>query len=168
MPINTRGGQLSKCLEMFLFRCKSCSNNIIWCFMKFAGKRIPPVVWAEYLLALNINVLSHHAKSRASFTSKCDRSTSFKIRNRLGCWKLDLVELGFPPFLVPLLLIFSRGNGPKWGTCQLLLRFAPFLLQWYSLLYINHANRVSWWWDMTDWCQKVGCTPRLTRHVPPN
>ena len=141
MPINTRGGQLSKCLEMFLFRCKSCSNNIIWCFMKFAGKRIPPVVWAEYLLALNINVLSHHAKSRASFTSKCDRSTSFKIRNRLGCWKLDLVELGFPPFLVPLLLIFSRGNGPKWGTWPTTAPFCPIFVA--MIFFIIYKSRKS-------------------------
>jgi hypothetical protein len=42
--------------------------------------------------------------------------------------KTDLVELGF------LLLIFSREIGQNGVPDQLLLRFAPFLLQWYSLL----------------------------------
>ena len=39
-------------------------------------------------------------------TSKHDRSNSSMIRNRLGCWKPDSVELGIPPFLAALLLIF--------------------------------------------------------------
>jgi hypothetical protein len=29
--------------------------------------------------------------------------------------KTGFVELGFPPFLAPLLLILSKGNRPKWG-----------------------------------------------------
>jgi hypothetical protein len=44
------------------------------------------------------------------------------------------IELGFPPFLAPLLLIFYKGNGQNGVPGQLLLRFVPFLLQQYSLL----------------------------------
>ena len=44
----SRGGQLSNCLKMFFFRCKSCFSNMTRCFMKFEAKRTPPVVRAEY------------------------------------------------------------------------------------------------------------------------
>ena len=63
------------------------------------------------------------------FTSKYDRGTSFMIRNRLTCWKSDV----FHPFWHPFCYIF-REMGQNWVPDQLLLRFAPLLLQWYSLL----------------------------------
>jgi len=34
----------AKVLKMFLFRCKSCLNNIPRCFMKFKAKWTTPVV----------------------------------------------------------------------------------------------------------------------------
>ena len=43
--------------------------------------------------------------------------------------KLDMVELGFLPFLAPLVLIIWRGKGRNGVPGQLLVRFAPFLLQ---------------------------------------
>jgi hypothetical protein len=37
----------AKVMKMFLFRCKSCLNNITRCFMKFEARWTTPVVWAE-------------------------------------------------------------------------------------------------------------------------
>jgi len=76
------------------------------------------------------------------------------------------------PFMTPLLLIFVKELGQNGVPGQLLLRFAPFLLQCYSYWnvdysYKNDTNRVSWWWDMTDWWWKVGFMPRAIRHVHP-
>jgi len=108
------------------------------------------------------------------FTSKHDRSTSFMIRNRLTCWKLDWVELGFPPFLAPFMLIFTKGIGPKWGTWPTTAPFCPIFVAMVLFIknvdysYKNDKNRVSWWWDMTDWWWKVGFTPPAIRHVCPS
>jgi hypothetical protein len=88
-------------------------------------------IWQPCHLVLVLCALSGTIiNSQASFTSKHDRSTSFMIRNRMGCWKPDLVGLGFPPFC----WIFRREMGQNGVPGQLLLRFAPLLLQWYSLL----------------------------------
>ena len=46
------------------------------------------------------------------------------IRNRVTCGKPDLVELGFPPFLAPLLLILLWEMGQNGVPGQL-----PFLLR---------------------------------------
>jgi hypothetical protein len=99
----------AKVLKMFLFRCKSCLNNIIRCFMKFEAKWTTPVVWAEILFKFWHWMFTYRATTLYPgplFTSKHDRSASFMIRNRLTCWKPDLVGFGFPPFLAPLVLIF--------------------------------------------------------------
>ena len=66
-----------------------------------------------HFLALNVHVMSHTLYPGSLFTSIHDRVLLFMNRNRLGCWKTDLVELGIPPFLAPLLLILFKGNGPK-------------------------------------------------------
>jgi hypothetical protein len=55
----------------------------------------------------------------------------------LTCWKPDLMELGFPPFLVPLLLILFRKMGQNGVPGKLLLCFAPFLL--HDILYKNET-----------------------------
>jgi hypothetical protein len=51
---------------------------------------------------------------------------------------------------------------------QVLLRFAPFLLQWYFLfnvddLYKNNTNQVIGRWDMREWWWKIGFAPRAIR-----
>ena len=46
----------------------------------------------------------------------------------LTSWKPDLVELGFPTFLAPLLLILSKENGPKWGTWPTTAPFCPIFV----------------------------------------
>ena len=103
------------------------------------------------------------------FTSKQNRSTSCMIRNRLKCWKPDLVELGFPPFLAPFCWFF-KGKWAKMGYLTNYCSVLPHYFCWYDILYENadysyknHTNQVSWWWDMTDWWWKVGFTPRAIR-----
>ena len=99
------------------------------------------------------------------FTSKHGRSISFMIPSHPEFWKAELVKFGFPPFWHPFCWFVLREMG------QLLLCFAPFLLQWYSLKcrysYKSVTNRVNWWWDMTDWWWKVGFTPRAIWHSSP-
>ena len=110
----SRGGRLSRCPELFLFRCKSCLNNIIRCFMKFEVYRSGLGRNPVQILALSDWMFTYWATTLYPgplFTSKHDRSTSFIIRDRLTCWKPDLVELGIPPFLAPLMLKFSREMG---------------------------------------------------------
>jgi hypothetical protein len=94
------------------------------------------------------------------------------IMNRLTCWKPDLVELGFSPFLAPLLLIF-KGKWAKIGYlanyCSVLPHFCCNDILYCNLgySYKNDTNRVSWWWDMTDWWWNIGFTLRAIRHVHP-
>ena len=136
----------AKVLKMFLFRCKLCLNIITRCFMKFEAKWTTPVVWAEIQFKFWHLMFTYRATTLYPgplFTSKHDRSTHFMVRNRLTCWKPDLVKLGIPPFLAPLLLIFSKG-GPKWGTwpttarvrpifvAVILLKFRPYILKWHK------------------------------------
>ena len=67
-------------------------------------------------------------KSSSNFCTECLRiepphstqglfspqNTTGVLKNRSTCWKPDLVELSFPPFLAPLLLIF-QGKWAKMG-----------------------------------------------------
>jgi hypothetical protein len=81
--------------------------------------------------------------------------------------------LGYSLFLAPLLLNLKREMGQIGVPGQLLLRFAPFLLQWYSYYnvddsYKNDTNQVSGWWNMREWWWKLGCTPRKIRHWSPS
>ena len=80
------------------------------------------------ILALRFNVLGHSTLTGLFFTSKYDRRNSYMMTSRLKCWKPDLVEIGFPPFLAPLLQ-FLREMGQNEVSGQVLLRFAPFLSQ---------------------------------------
>ena len=121
----------AKVLKMFLFRCKLCLNNITRCFMQFEAKWTTPVVWAEIQFKFWHWMFTYWATTLylgPLFTPKHDRSISFMIRNRLTCWKPDLVDFGFPPFLAPLLLIFSKGNGPKWDTWPTTAPFRPIFV----------------------------------------
>jgi hypothetical protein len=71
------------------------------------------------------------------------------------------------------LLIFFKGNGPKWSIWPSAAPFAPFLLQWYfdwnvNDSYKNDTNQVSGWWNMREWWWKIGFTLRAIRCVRRN
>ena len=124
---------------MFLFRCKSCLNSITRCFMKFEAKRTPPVVWAESQFIFWHWIFMYWATTLYPgplCTSKHDRSI-FMMRNCLTCWKLELVDLVFHTFWYSFCWIFRREMGQNGVLGQLMLCFAPFSLQWYSLLEIR-------------------------------
>ena len=75
--------------------------------------------------------------------------------------------------LLPFCCFILRKVGQNGVPGQLLLRFAPFLLQWYSYYnvddsYKNDTNQVSGWWNMREWWWKLGCTPRKIRHWSPS
>ena len=85
--------------------------------MKFGAKRPTPVVWTEIqqILALSFHITGHHAPTRASFYPKT-RQEDF-LYDTKPSWGLKSIfgEGWFSIFLASLLLIFSNGNGPKWG-----------------------------------------------------
>ena len=105
----TRGGRRSKSPENVPFSMQIVfNNNITRCFMKYEAKWTTPVIWAEFLFKFWYWMFMYWATTLYPgplFTSKHYMNTSFMMRNRLTCWKPDLVELGFPHFLAPLLLI---------------------------------------------------------------
>jgi hypothetical protein len=121
------------------------------------------------ILALNVYVLSYHTLPRVSFHLKTRQGIILYDEESL--LKPDLVELGIPPFLASLLLCLVKRA--KMGYLANYCSVSPHsccndILYWkvdYS--YKNDTNRVSWWWDMTDWRWKVGFTPRAIRHVHP-
>ena len=88
------------------------------------------------------------------------------MRNRLKCWTPDLVELGIPPFSAPLLLKFPREMGQNGIPGQLLLRLAPFLLQWYSLLKCRLFTGACFFIFLGRNVYSLGWTP-LRDHPPP-
>jgi len=99
-----------------------------------------------HILALNIYVMSHHALPRVSFHLKTRQEYFFNDEELFGMLKTGF---GGTLFGTPF-AYFVRELGQIRGMGQLLLRFAPFLLQWYPLLKCrlfvqNDANRVSWW-----------------------
>ena len=86
------------------------------------------MAWANNILALSIYVMSHHALSRVSFHLKIRQEYLFYNEESFEMLKTGLVELGFPPFLAPVLLIFSEGNGLKWGTWPTAAPFRPIFI----------------------------------------
>ena len=146
----------AKVLKTFLSRCNFCLN-ITRCFMKFAAKWTTPVVWAEIQFKFWHWMFTYWATTLylgPLFTPKHDRSISFMIRNRLTCWKLDLVELGFPPFLAPLLLIFLREMGQNGVSDQLLGRFTPSLL--HLCLFMLRTPSIKKWCRLGQWVVRYG------------
>jgi len=67
------------------------------------------------ILALSSHITGHHAPSRASFHPKT-RQENF-LYHYAPAWLLKsrFGEGWFSTFLAPLLLIFYKGNGPKWS-----------------------------------------------------
>jgi len=152
----------AKVLEMFLFRCKSCLNNITRCFMKFEARWTTPVVWAEIQFKYWHWMFTYWATTlypRPLFTSKqeyffCDQESFDMLKTRFG------ENLDFHPFWHPFCWFF-KGKWAKMGYlanyCSVLPHFCcNDILYWnvdYS--YEKDTNRVSWW-DMTHWWWKVG------------
>ena len=117
-----RGGQLSKCSGDVFFWCKSCLINITRWSTKFGVNWTTPVVLAEIQFKFWHWVPTlqpgHHAPSRASFHPKT-RQENF-LYHYASAWLLKsrFGEGWFSTFLAPLLLTFSKGNGPKWSIWQ--------------------------------------------------
>jgi hypothetical protein len=104
---------------------------------KVWGQTDPPSCLGRisvHFLALEIYVKSTTLYSGSFFTSKHDRSISFIMRNRLGCWKTDYGGTWYSTLFGTPFADISREMGQNGVPGQLLLRFAPFLSQWYSLL----------------------------------
>jgi len=90
----------------------------------------------------------------------------------LGFEKYTWWRLIFHLFGTPFAFI-SREMGQNRVSGQVLLRFAPFLLQWYFYwnvddLYKNDTNQVCGWWELREWWWKIGFTPWAIRHVRRN
>ena len=87
------------------------------------------------MLALNVYVLSHHTLLRASFHLKTRQEYFFSDQE-----SFDMLKTGFGGiwfftlFGTPFAKIYLREMGQNGVSGQVLLRFALFLLQWYSLL----------------------------------
>jgi hypothetical protein len=52
-------------------------------------------------------------------------------------FKIGFGEVWFFTFLAPLLLIFSKGNGPEWGICP---NTGPFYSIFVSMIFIYQKN----------------------------
>jgi len=135
---------------------------------KFGAKRTTPVVWTVQILALSFHITGHHAPSRASYHPKTSQG-DFLYDTKLS-WGLKSIfgEGWFSTFLAPLCWLREMGQNGVSG--QVLLRFAPFLLQWFFYRnvddsYKNDTDQVSGWWDMREWWWKIGFTPWAIRHV---
>jgi len=142
--------------------------------MKFgAAKRTTPVVWTEIQFKFWHWVSTLQATTPQPgplFIPKQDRRTSFMIPNHLGVWKVYLVKVDFPPFWHPFCWFLRREMGQNGVSGQVLLRFAPFLLQLYFLCnlddsYKNGTSQVIGWWDMREWWWKIGFTLRAIRPI---
>jgi len=95
-----------------------------------------------------------------------DTISSWVLKSRFG-------EGWLSTFLAPFCWFSSREMGQNGVPGQLLLRFAPFLLQWYLFIKKHHWNKhdrdwCSRWWVLADWQWNVGFTPREIGHVPPS
>jgi hypothetical protein len=77
---------------------------------------------------------SHHALPRASFHLKTQQEYFFYDKKSFGMLGTGFGGTWFSTLLGNPFADFLREMGQKEVLGQLLLRFAPFLLQWYSLL----------------------------------
>jgi len=98
---------------------------------KVWGQTAPPSgLGRTHFLALNIYVMSHHALPRVSFHLKTRQEYFFYIQESFG-----MLETGFGGtwystlFGTPFADFLKRKMGQNGVPGQLLLRFAPFLLQ---------------------------------------
>jgi hypothetical protein len=109
------------------------------------------------------HITGHHAPTRASFHPKT-RQDDFLYDTKSSWGLTSIFEGWFPTFQAPLLLIFSKGNGPKWGIWPCTAPFCPIFV---AMIFFtddsckNDTNQVSGWW-------KIVFTPRAIRHVRRN
>ena len=119
------------------FLCKSCLNDITRWFMKFGAKRTTSVIWTEIQFKFCYWVSTLQATTPQPgplFILKQDRRISIMIPNHPRVWKVYLVKVGFSPFWHPFCWFSLREMGQNRVSGQILLRFAPVLLQWYYIL----------------------------------
>jgi hypothetical protein len=148
------------------FLCKSCLIDITRWLMKFGAKRTTPVVWTEIQFKFWHWVSTLQATTplpgRPIFIPKQDRRTSFMIPSNSGVWKVYLVKVDFPPFWHPFCWFSLREMGQNGISGQVLLRFAPFLLQWY---YILKCRRFIYQWHKSgQWvvrCERMAVENRV-------
>ena len=94
----------AKVLKMFLFRCKSCLNNITRCFMKFEAKWTTPVVWAEIRFKFGIacsRIEPPHSTQGLFFHLKTRQEYFFYDQESFDMLKRILWNLVFHPFGTP-------------------------------------------------------------------
>jgi hypothetical protein len=91
-----------------------------------------PTQWSGQKSSSNFgtefHITGHHAPTRASFHPKTrqedflyDTKSSWVQKNTFG-------ESRISTFLAPLLLIFSKENGPKWGIWPSAAPFCPIFV----------------------------------------
>jgi hypothetical protein len=80
------------------------------------------------ILALNVYVLSHHILPRASFHLETRQEYFFYDQESFDMLKTGFGGTWFSTLLAPLLLIFCKGNGPKWGTWPTTAPFCPIFV----------------------------------------
>jgi len=141
-----RGGQRSKCPEMWLF----IYNHVWMIYLDGSwslGPKGPPQ-WLDRnpgkILALSFHITGHHAPSRTSSHPKTrqedflyDTKSSWDLKSRFG-------EGWFSTFLAPLLLIFSKWNGPKWRIWP---TTGSFLSVFVAMIFIYQKNAIYLKWS---------------------
>ena len=108
--------------------------------MKFGAKRTTPVVWTDnqfkfwhgvstlQATAPQPGPLDNYLKTKEDFLY--DTKSSWGLKSRFG-------EGWFSTLLEPLLLIFSKGNGPKWSIWP---TTGPFHSIFIAMIYICQKN----------------------------
>ena len=125
------------------------------------------------ILALSFHILGHHSPTRAPVHPKTRQEDLLYYTNSSWVLKSRSGEGWFSTFLAPLLLIFSKGNGPKWSIWPTTGSLCPIFV---ANIYIknlddsykNNTNQVSGWWDVREWWWKIGFTPQANRHFSPS
>ena len=137
----TRGGQLSKCPKMWLFWCKSCLHDKTRWLMKFKAKMTTPLVWTE----IQFKFWHWVSTLQAHYRPPRLNQGLFSSQNKTGglpLWYQTILSfekyiwwgLISHLFWHPFFWFSLREMGQNGASGQVLLRFAPFLLQWYSLM----------------------------------
>jgi len=120
----TRGGQRSKCPEMWLFRYKSCLNDITIWSMMFGAKRTTPVVWTE------IQFKFWHWVS--TYRPPRPKQDLFSSQNKTGGLPLWYqIILGFIKYIWWRLIFNKTGGLPLWY--QIILGFIKYI--WWRLIF---------------------------------
>jgi len=147
---------------MRLFWCKPCSNYITRWFTEFKAKWPSPMAWAESQFKFwHWDFTFWATAPGASFHLKTRQEYFLHDKESFGMLKTGFGGTWFSTLFGILCAVFLREMGQKGVSGQVLLRFAPFLLQLYSLLNVNDSfkndtNQVSGGWDMREWWWQIG------------